>query len=266
MIHQTHDKWKQNLSSFIMVPRSLIRIPSTNSPAAKFARKAAMLNVFSFTLSHFIFTATPWAVSLVGLDEVLMDLAESDHKKEAQCRAILLTSKIKNLRQEKEIQRVGTWIQEHLGALFPTKTKKEFGEKVNALLGSAAKCWNQTRLNPQKIVSSLDFESGLGSWKDYPMAKDKHKQNGHPVGPEKDAGDVSFIAFPTIVMQRGGTWTTLHDGLLIRECHLEEADAELVREDKARRFSKTGIPHDQSDLPLMHTIVGVVETIKASVD
>ncbi|KAF2187928.1 hypothetical protein K469DRAFT_769800 [Zopfia rhizophila CBS 207.26] len=100
---EEHNKWTQQACSFLHRPSGSILIPLTNSFAAKLARKAVMLNVFTLVFARWIFTATPPPLAQAGLDVILSELIGQDERKEALCRAILLSAPSGNPSQDKEL-------------------------------------------------------------------------------------------------------------------------------------------------------------------
>ena len=204
-----------------------------------------MLNVFALVLVEWIFTMTPPSLARAGLDVMLSQLLEQDEKKEGLCRAMLLSVTGGGSSQDREIQQLVKYILDAFGILLPSKSRADFKSDVKSLISDASNCWAKTRLNRQKLTTTLDFELYSESWEDLPMPNHKHQQrtaDADASDPE-DQEEVCFVAFPAVIMKSGGTRTTIYKGTLVRFCHLYEAEIEWRNELGKARFSRSKQPN-----------------------
>ncbi|KAF2179721.1 hypothetical protein K469DRAFT_730544 [Zopfia rhizophila CBS 207.26] len=245
--------------SFLHRPSGSIPIPLINSFAAKLARNAVMLNVFTLVFVRWIFTATPPPLAQAGLDVILSELIEQDERKEALCRAILLSAPSGNPPQDIELQLIVKWILEAFGTLLLLKPRTELKSDVKSLMTEATNCWVKSRWSRQKVIATLDYESCPGSWRDHPVPSHKHQQSMNAeVSDPEDQEEVTLVAFPAIVAMSNGTQETIHPGFLIRYSHLYEAEIEWRNEQKTRRFSRSGVPYSIPGLPSLRGAAGAM--------
>ncbi|KAJ4285979.1 hypothetical protein N0V90_013545 [Kalmusia sp. IMI 367209] len=248
---ENHDQWIQQACSFLRPPSGSILIPSTNSAAAKFARQAVTLNIIAHTLCKWIFTGAPMPFAQAGIDDVLFQLMKQDAKKELLFRAMLISGSAKVSLQEKDIQELVKWFLEAFGTLLRPKARTDMKTDLRKILEDAMNCWTESQRSRHKVVATFDCESYPDSWESYSGATFQHKHNAKhtQISDPEDEDEVAFFAFPAVIVRSSDTVETVHRGLLIYYSHLIEAENEWRKEQKKRRFSRTGVPHNIVGLP-----------------
>ncbi|CAO2651700.1 Nn.00g042700.m01.CDS01 [Neocucurbitaria sp. VM-36] len=242
-----HDTWTQQACTFLRPPSGSILIPPTNSPAAKFARKTVMLAVLAQVFAQFVFTATPPRFARSGLDRVLSELADQNEEKELLCRAMLLSVPSGSQPDDKDIQQGINWILESFGTLLSPKTRVELKAGIKGLMADAAKFWSNARESRQKLVSVLDYEMYPESWHTYSASNPERQKTTNNVkvsDPDDDEDEITFVAFPATVSMSAAGSKTVNPGWVIRYSHLIRAEEEWRREQKRRRFSRSGVPNN----------------------
>lgn len=244
-ILEEHDLWVQQAWS-VLRPPSAIMIPPTNSPAAKLARQAVMLNVLAHVLSKYIFTAAPPPLGQAGLDDIMSKLVDEDANKELLFRALLISGSAGSPPHDKEIQTIAKWILDVIGSLLITNSRTEMKNDLRNYLGEAANCWIEARRSRDKVLASMECESYPNSWKRYSVPSYWYKQNTKhsQVSDPENEDEVAFIAFPAIILIGKDKEETIHHGILIHYDHMRKAEEEWRLEQKKRRFSRSGVPRN----------------------
>lgn len=210
-----------------------------------------MLNVFADILSKYIFTAAPLPLAQAGLDDILSQLMSQDENKERLFRAILVSGSAESPSPDKDIQELAKWILDAFGILLTTNSRTEMKKELKKYLGEAMNCWIEARRSREKVVATMKYESYPDSWKCYSVPSYWHKQNSKHshVSDAEDDDEVAFIAFPTIIVIGNDKQGTIHHGILIHYSHIRKAEEEWRREQKKRRFPRSGVPQKIIDPP-----------------
>lgn len=212
-----------------------------------------MLNILALTLVKWIFTAAPLRLARAGLDDILSAIMEQDPRKEAILRAMLISKSTESTMDDKEIQDLLQWFLDTFGILATPKARTDMKKDLRQLFDQASRSWMESRRSYQKVVATFDLKSFPNSWKGYPEPhyrreqKAKHSQTSEP----DDEDELAFFAFPAIIVKRNAVEATVHRGVLIYCSHLREAEHEWGKEQKNRRFSRTGVPRTIINPPLI---------------
>jgi hypothetical protein len=210
-----------------------------------------MLNVIAVTLVDCIFTAVPVRLARAGLDDILSAMMKQDPKKEAYFRAMLISESTESSLDEKYIQDRLQWFLDTFGTLATLKARVDMEKDLRRLFAEASRSWMDSRRSHQKVVATFDFESFPNSWKSYSEPHYRREQNAkHSQTSEPDDEDViAFFAFPAFIVRRDAVEDTVHRGVLIYCSHLREAEHEWRKDQKKRRFSRSGAHHTMTNPP-----------------
>jgi hypothetical protein len=210
-----------------------------------------MLNVFALVLAQWIFTTTPPLLAQAGLDAILSELTDQDERKELLCRAILISVPSGKPLEHKELQQLAKSFTETSEILLSSKLRTEMKSDVINLIVQASDCWAASRRSHRKLIATLDYESYPDSWTDYPASTHQRRRNSKNIeaSDPEDEEEVAYVAFPAILARSKCTWETISPGILMRYSHLREAEDEWRKEQKRRRFPRSGVPNNISGLP-----------------
>jgi hypothetical protein len=248
-----HDEWIQQACSFLRLSSGTIRIPPTNSPAAKFVRQAVVLNIIAQTLLHWIFTAAPLRLAQAGLDDMLLEMMKQDEKKEYLLRAMLISESTETSISEKQMQDHSQSFVDTFGTLLMPKPRTEMKKAFKKLLEEADISWRDSRRTYQKVVATLDFHSFPDLWASYAKPRYQREQSAkQSQTSDLDNDDqVAFLAFPAVILKSKEKETMLHRGVCIYDSDVREAEHEWRKVHKMRRFSSTGAPYTGMEPPLL---------------
>ena len=217
-----------------------IQIPMSNSPAARCARVAVVLNILSDFITRNIFTALPIPPIHEHLDKRLFNIAKRDARKESICRAILLSEANREEYEAQYFQDYILGIENYIGPLLYNKDRQKFLVDMKRLLRDAVTCWEPAQCCSKKVIATMNYNDSAGCWRAFELRSFIYP-SGTPltnVGPD-DSDEVAFLAFPTI-FHCDRRPKAVFKGWMILVSEMREAIDEKAKERSKRRLSVKG--------------------------
>jgi len=217
-----------------------VQIPMSNSPAARCARVAVVLNILSDFITRNIFTALPIPPIHETLDKRLFNIAKKDARKESICRAILLSEANREEYEAQYFQDCILGMENHIGPLLQTKVRQKFLVEMKQLLRDAVTCWEPAQCCSKKVIATMDYNDSAGIWRAFELRSFIYPP-GTPLsngGPD-DSDEVAFLAFPTI-FHCDRRPKPIFRGWMILAAEMREAVDEKAKERSKRRHSVKG--------------------------
>ncbi|KAK1965502.1 hypothetical protein LY78DRAFT_610293 [Colletotrichum sublineola] len=245
--------------------RQGIPVFPTNSPASKKMRVAASLAILASALMEHVFQPT-YLLGDNELARLLDEISTTDFERETHLRSVLLPlcpSKHKAHASERASKASNTLFT-YVGPLLPEDKRDGFELALHKICQDASRCWTYVQRLADRVKPMMKLAHVLetDSWKrvEFPgMDGQPSKAQGSPSPGGKKNGvqpktteasgsssavaeDIAAIVWPAFVLfVENEDQETLHEGLVLEESQVEEAEKEeesLRSKSGARRTAR----------------------------